>query len=510
MVGGFRFPGSALHLKNVLLFFVSIVVSVLVAEAAVRYIDGYAMLAMPLGDPAGSTTVKPEELSQVPLAAGVDRQWFFASPPPLPNRRTVPDDWQRLFHYIEDNPSGGMEFRPPDVFKAWNAVFAGDPCKHRFLRHAPGQLWLYDPPDGAATPPYRYMPNATLPNGLVTNQMGWRGAPIETPRGDKTVRIVFVGSSTTMGAPHLPFSYPELVGYWLNRWAESRKLAVRFEVLNAGRESIVSTDTAAVVRTEVLPLRPDLVVYYEGGNQFELRSIADGIPRGAAAPPSQPAAKAAPAWLQLAARYSALAARVRAAIGVAESASDGREPPKPEYSIVWPAGLDESDPDLAYPKLPVSLNTIQRDLDRIRTELAAAGSDFAVSSFLWMVKDGLVLDPIRHKYILQQLNVGNYPFRYRDLERLSQFQNRFLAKYAKAHGLPFIDTARYMPFDPDLFVDAVHTNNAGLRLQAWVTFNLLLPTVETHFADGSWPRPGDPSAPPLPTIAPRRVTFTCQ
>ena len=46
-----------------------------------------------------------------------------------------------------------------------------------------------------------------------------------------------------------------------------------------------------------------------------------------------------------------------------------------------------------------------------------------------------------------------------------------------------------MPFDPDLFVDAVHTNFAGLRLQAWVTFNQLLPTVEKHLADGSWPRP---------------------
>ena len=45
-----------------------------------------------------------------------------------------------------------------------------------------------------------------------------------------------------------------------------------------------------------------------------------------------------------------------------------------------------------------------------------------------------------------------------------------------------------------MFVDAVHTNYAGLRLQAWVTFNQLLPTVEKHFADGSWPRPRDPRA----------------
>ena len=96
---------------------------------------------------------------------------------------------------------------------------------------------------------------------------------------------------------------------------------------------------------------------------------------------------------------------------------------------------------------------------------------------MWMVKDGLVLDPVRHKYILEQLNIGNYPFRYRDLERLATFQNRVFAKYAAVHGLPFVDVAGNMPFDPDLFVDAVHTNYAGIRLAAWV---ILQPAAADH------------------------------
>ena len=495
-------------MKNALLFLISIVFSIVVAEAAVRLIDGYAMLSMPLSDPAGRTSVDDKMLDSIPVAAGVDRQWFTGEPPPLPNRHAVPDDWQRLFHYIEDHPVGGLNFRPPDVFKAWNSAFAGsDPCQQNFLRYAPGQLYLYDPPDGAAAPPYRYMPNATLPNGLVTNQMGWRGAPIETPRGPKTIRIVFVGSSTTLGAPHLPFSYPEMVGYWLNRWAEAKKLPVHFEVLNAGRESIVSTDNVAVVRNEILPLKPDLVVYYEGGNQFELKRIAKDVTSDLK--PPAPVAPTGSSWLAETARYSALVARVRAAIGLAGTKSDGGEAPKPSYRLEWPAGLDEQDPDLAYPNLPVNLNTIQRDLDQMRTALASQGSEFAVSSFLWMVKDGMVLDPVRHKYILDQLNIGYFPYRYRDLERLAKFQNRFLAKYAKAHDIPFIDTARYMPLEPDLFVDAVHTNYAGIRLQAWVTFNQLLPVVEKNIADGAWPRPSDPSTATLPTITPRKITLEC-
>lgn len=500
--------GTVHHLKNTLLILASIAFSFVVAEGAVRYIDGYAMFATPLSAPEGSATVKSEELDRVPRAAGVDRAWFFTDPPPLPNRRPVPDEWTRLFRFIEDNPAGGMEFRPSDMFKTWNTVFAGDPCKHRFLHHAPGQLFVYDPADGKASPPYRFLPDATLPSGLVTNQIGWRGAPIESPRGDKTVRIVFVGSSTTVDAHHLPFSWPEFAGHWLNQWAKSKGLSVRFEVLNAGRESIVSTDNVAVVHTEVLPLRPDLVVYYEGGNQFRPSSVVPNMPKGSAVRPTQ--AAASPSWLQTAARYSALIARVQAAVGAAGSDLDGREWPKPDYKVVWPAGLDESDPDLSYPNLPVNLNTILRDLESIRTDLATVGSDFAVSSFVWLVKDGMVLDPIRHKYILEQLNIGNYPFRYRDMERLATFQNRVLAKYAATHGLPFVDIAGHSPFDPDLYIDAVHTNYAGSRMRGWVAFNQLLPTVEKHLADGSWPRSwpvGAPSA--LPTFTPRRITFNC-
>ena len=169
-------PGSALQLKNVLLFFVSIVFSVLVAEAAVRYIDGYPMLALPLGTPEGSASVDPAVLDKFPLAAGVDRKWFFSEPPPLPNRRKTDPEWQRLFHYIEDHNVGGMDFRPADVFKAWNSAFAGDPCKHKFLRHAPGMLYLYDPPDGEARPPYRYMPDATQPTWLVTSPVSRRAS----------------------------------------------------------------------------------------------------------------------------------------------------------------------------------------------------------------------------------------------------------------------------------------------------------------------------------------------
>jgi hypothetical protein len=500
---------SSSPLGSSLLIVVSIVLCFAAAEAAVRLLNGQPLLAFPLPDAVDSGALKPGLLEQIPLADGVDRQWFFSDPPPLANRSKPPADWQRAFNYHLEHPSGDAEFRPTDNFKVWNSVFAGDPCKHRFLHHAPGKLFVYDPPDGAASPPYRFYPDVTLPDGLVTNQIGWRGQPIQVPRDARTVRIVFVGASTTVDAHHVPFSYPELFGHWLNEWAASKHLDIRFEVLNAGRESVASSDIAAIVRSEVLPLRPDLVVYCEGGNEFRPASIVEKVPTGSATRPAGAQTAPVPDWLGWAARYSALMGRIQTAIGLTGSDTDGHEWPKPDYRVVWPEGLDERDPDLAYPNLPVNLTSVQRELDRIRADLAAAGNgEFALSSFMWMVKDGLVLDPVRHRFILEQLNVANYPFHYRELERLAKFQNQVLAKYAAVHGLPFVDFVRLMPFDPDLFLDALHPNYAGIRLQAWVALQQLLPTIEKHLKDGTWPAPIKPDL-PLPTFTPRQIAFSC-
>jgi hypothetical protein len=103
----------------------------------------------------------------------------------------------------------------------------------------------------------------------------WRGRPIESPRGDKTVRVVFIGASTTGDSDYAPFSWPKFVGHWPNIWADPKGQGVHFEVLDAAREGMNSTDITAIVRTEVMPLRPDLVVYYEGSNQFRQAAIVD-------------------------------------------------------------------------------------------------------------------------------------------------------------------------------------------------------------------------------------------
>jgi hypothetical protein len=56
----------------------------------------------------------------------------------------------------------------------------------------------------------------------------------------------------------------------------------------------------------------------------------------------------------------------------------------------------------------------------------------------------------------------------------------------------------------------VHTSYAGTRLKAWITLNALIPVIEKHLADKSWPRAMPNPQPPLPTITPRKITLNCK
>ncbi len=500
------------HLANGLLIAASILVAGLVAEGTTRLIDGLPLFTDWLPNTV-DRDVSTGHHDEIPRAAGVSRNWYFDDPPPLPNRHEIPEDWVRLAREIGEAPNWiGSSFRPADAFKAWNSVAAATPCQHPLLRQAPGRLYVYQSTDGSEWPRFRFMPNATTPLNLVTNQLGWRGPPIEIQKAAKVIRIAFVGASTTVNSHYYPYSYPEFLGHWLNLWAASRKLDVRFEAMNAGRESAISTDIEAIVRKEVLPLRPDLIVYYEGANQFVMNPMLkrqpDATPerRGQVAPESGFAR-----LLRDLSNRSALARRLQAALGLVGNPGRGDEWSKPEYDLQWPAGLDEKDPDLSRRDLPVNLPVILGDLDRIRADLAGSQAELVVSSYARFVQDGMVLDPIRNRALIDHLNIAHFPFRYRDIERLTVFQNRVFAKYAAAHGLPFLDIAGQIPKAADLFTDAVHLSYGGVRLHGWIALQGIVQLAEKRLASGVWPRPVAPASEPPPGLlfTPREVTFSC-
>jgi hypothetical protein len=75
------------------------------------------------------------------------------------------------------------------------------------------------------------------------------------------------------------------------------------------------------------------------------------------------------------------------------------------------------------------------------------------------------------------------------MRRIADFQNRVFEKYARTHGLPFIDMAAEFPQDPALAIDAIHFRYPGIALQAWIFFQHLIPMIQERIADGRLPKP---------------------
>ena len=430
--------------------------------------------------------------------------WFTENPPPVPNRSAV--DPQRIARYQDYERRGLFS---PQADYIWNRIFAESTscAPASMFQHYPDKILVFDPPSKDSHPHFRFPPNTTTPSGLVTNQFGLRGPPLDLVKPPKTVRIAFVGASTTVNNHNYPFSYPERVVYWFNRYAEANHFDVRFEVLNSGREGLNSEDMPAIVKYELLPLDPDLAVYYEGSNQFPSANILVAphvAPRKAIDPSDPVVVHKVPEWF-----------RTHLAIGnlldlAANRFNSVGEPRKPVYRLQWPPGVNERDPKPDNHGLPLQLPVIVKDLDSIRNTLASTGAQLALCSFEWYTPDGAPLSPIRHQFIYKQLNTVLWPLRYADIRRLSDFQNRVFRNYAASRKIPFVDVASLMPQDPNLFTDAIHMTDTGERVKAWIVFQQLVPLIRREIESGQLPRPsGVRALPPPPSLAASEMSVHC-
>ena len=443
-------------------------------------------------------------IERLPAAPGTDRRWFTENPPPLPNRKPVtPGDEARYRDYERRGLFG------PQSGYVWNRLFveATECAPASWFQNFPQKILVFDPPSGNSHPIYRFLPNTSTTAGLVTNQFGLRGPPLTFAKPPNTVRIAFLGASTTINSHNFPFSYPERVVYWLNRFANANHYAVRFEVLNSGREGINSEDIPAIVRYELLPLNPDLAVYYEGANQFTAANqlVSPAIPPRTDIDPRDPmVVHRVPAFLR-----ARLASANLLDLALNGFSSIG-EPRKPSYRLHWPRGVDERNPNVDNPLLPLQLPIVVRNLDSIRKSLASLGAQLVLCSFEWFTPEGVALSPTRHQFIYKQLNTVLWPLRYADIRRLADFQNRVFQRYAESRKIPFLDVASRLPQDPNLFLDAIHMTDTGERVKAWIVFQQLAPLIRREIESGQLPQPPGPhSLPPPPSLEPSEMSLSC-
>lgn len=479
-------------------------------------------LCIPGGEEAGSllTEAAPELIPAPPVAPlntaapytlddfvgqfrfspYIQAEWVASSPPEVAKYDILPEYQARVEQYGYRANYLWNEYLSDQYFTT-SGIF----------RATPPQVYIYHAPWQTSYPRYRYPPNVTLPTGLTTNQFGWRGPQLELKKPARTIRIACVGASTTVDGHSLKYSYPELLQHWLNLWAEANRYNLRFEVINAGREGIGSRDIAAVVRYEILPLNVDYVIYYEGSNQFDPRSMVSfpadvtlGQPPPDLVPNFANVQSTDKSWLDQISEYSALAARLRSL--VEQATLTGAEPPKPEQSFFLPEGIDEYKPDRAHLGRALALKAILDDLDSLKKELDSQHVKFIMTTFDWFAYDGLLLDPARHRTLYGYLNRVYWPISYANMRRMADFQNRVFRLWAAENQVPLIDVAGQMPKHPDLYDDAIHNTQLGIRIRAWINFQTLVPLLKRDIETKRLPQPAQLTYPQHPYIQPQFET----
>jgi GDSL-like Lipase/Acylhydrolase family len=464
----------------------AVTLSACAAEGIARVIDGYpiahfAIPPRPTGpplDPGWAAHADRPYLGRWPLADGVSNDWYDRDPAPDPTVALSPVLQARYERYRTD---------PIGALTEWNSVYLRRELCAGVTRGSLGVLsdfLTFRPPSGSAYPTFRHLTHANVPGAFTPNNFGWRGADIPVNKSADTIRLAFVGASTTSDDYSFPFAHTQYLENWLNIWAVNTHRNVRFEVINTGRSGIDSSSIAAIVRDELAPVEPDLIVYYEGANEFAPASILK-FPDGGIRPTRPLSTFRQHTRLE---QYSALAQRFFIVLDSWQWRS-GAEPPKPRYEVEWPAAIDERNPDPFASSLPMHLERVMANLETVRSAARAAGSDVAIATFLWMVDPGMQLDVRKHLPLFRYLNETYYPADYTVMRRMADFQNQIFRRYAAARTLALIDFDREFPHDPDLFSDGVHLTEAGVRLEAWYYLQTLIPTIVNRVDAGVWPRP---------------------
>lgn len=419
------------------------------------------------------------------FTAGPDVQgeWIFSNPEELARPEILPEHQTNFENYGYRTNYHYNQFLSDSYFLT-SGIF----------RAYPPEVLTYQASWDSIRPIYRYPPSVTLPTGVTTNQFGWRGPEIALQKPENTIRIAAIGASTTVNGHTYPYSYPEFLQHWLNLWSEANNYDVTFEVINAGREGISSPDLAAIVRYELIPMDLDYIIYYEGANQFDPRTIVTypanvvyGQPPPGTVPNLADIESVDKSLLDQLSESSALAERTRALIE--QFWITGEEPPKPEQTFVLPDGLDELRPERQHLNNILDLNRILQDLDQIHADATAHDVTLLMSTFNWFAHDGMVLDITRHRGLYAYLNRKYWPITYANIRRGADLQNRVFKAWADYNQVPLIDIAAQTPIHPDLYADAIHSSHLGVRVRAWLYFEAMTPMLKEDIESGRLPRP---------------------
>jgi hypothetical protein len=274
---------------------------------------------------------------------------------------------------------------------------------------------------------------------IKINSLGFRGEEFSRVKPPGTFRIVCLGASTTFSAEA---SSNDAV--WTHRLQEKLRAAYpgrRIEVINAAVGGYVADDNLNNLRHRVLPLDPDLVIYYEANNEIvrDTRELAirEGLisPDGNRQPGWSVALSKTSLLFDLAYKNLAILARSRDA---GQKRLDRVPSDLPNRFV---GVLDQMRQELVRRNIPFVLSTFvvkyRRNQDRA-TQIANA--DVAFYYMPWMSIDGM-------------------------LDAMDTYNNS-IVEYGRQTGTPVVDDREAIPPDARHFTDCMHLADRGNDVMA--------------------------------------------
>ena len=273
--------------------------------------------------------------------------------------------------------------------------------------------------------------------GIKINSLGFRGDEFTREKAPNTIRIVCLGASTTFNA-----EVTSNHATWPHQLQEKLRATypgVNIEVINAAVGGYTSAENLRNLKYRVIPLDPDLVIYYEANNEIvsDTRALAlrEGIAGENRVPPLVAAVSRYSLMADLAYKNLAILARSR---DTSTKKMDAIPANLPDHFI---ATLDQMRATLAEHNIPLVLSTFivkyRRNQDRA-TQVANA--DVAFYYMPWMSIDGM-------------------------LDAMDRYNGAILA-YGRAHAVPVVDDREAIPPDAEHFSDCMHLVDKGAERMA--------------------------------------------
>lgn len=290
-------------------------------------------------------------------------------------------------------------------------------------------------------------PNVTT-RTISINSLGFRGPPLAQPKPPKTLRIAFVGASTTFSAEASGnnMTWPHLV----TEAIQDRYPDVSVDYVNAAVPGYTVKSSLINFRRRVAPLHPDVTVIYHATNDlsWETRSLAtkQGIYEKHGEKNSD--------WLS---RYSLLWYLVEKNLRIREAKEDAlKTVGRLEFS---PSELGEH---------------FRKALTQLVTEAKKTSELVALATFSTQIRPEQTAD--------QQLSAASsalYYMPFMDPQGLIvafRQYNQIIAEVAGETGAVLIEGETLIPGDTEHFNDSVHFKDAGSRIMARRVSGALLST----------------------------------